>query len=90
MPVFTHANEQDWNENALLPVPVGDKLMVKEELQPASIFFPCTATIGLAMVDIAFHVSLPILLLQILFVLHLTVKGKDYWQKFHGLFESEP
>ena len=81
MQVFTIANAQDseTREDQLpnQPVPVGDKLMVKEELKPASIFFPCTAILGLGLLDISFHVPVPVLLLQMLFVLHLT-KGEKH------------
>ena len=94
MPVLTGAFEQDWNEHGhslrAYPVPDGSKLIVQKRLAPQSIFAPITASLGLGLLDISLHVPVPVLLLQILFVLHLTVKGKDYWQGFRKFFESEP
>jgi len=83
----------DWDEHEdeLFPlaVPVGNKLVVKTGIQPESIFFPCVSVIGLGMLDFSLHLPAPLLILQTLFVLHIMVRGKDYWQGFRRFFKSE-
>jgi len=84
----------DWDEHEdelfPLPVPVGNQLVVKTGIQPESIFFPCVFIIGLGMLDFSLHLPAPLLILQTLFVLHIMVRGKDYWQGFRRFFKGYP
>ena len=81
----------DWDEHEdeLLPVARSSKLVAKEKLEPVTIFAPLTAIIGLGMLDFSLHLPAPLLILQTLFVLHITVNGKEILQAFRTWLSSE-
>jgi len=55
----------DWDEHedSLLPLPEGDRLMVKG--QPTSVFFPVAFAIGSVFLEVALHLSLAFFLLEL-------------------------
>jgi hypothetical protein len=91
--VYTTPDGWDWDDDEYpllpMPIPVGDKLVVKGQIEPTSILFPVTATLGLGFLDLSLHLPVLVLILQALFVLHLTVKGEDYLQEIRTLFGLE-
>jgi len=79
----------DWDEHELLPlpVPVGDKLMVKGRSE--SVFFPVAFAIGSVFLEVALHLSLAFFLLELLLVVHFMTYHKEILQGFRQFFESE-
>jgi len=67
--VYRTPDGWDWDKHEaslfLLPVPVRNKLVVKEQREPEHIFFPCVAIIGFALFGLAFHIPLLLLFLQL-------------------------
>ena len=83
---YTTPDGWDWDDDEieLLPEPVlgGGKLVVKEGLEPVSIFFPCTAIVGFGVLDLTLHIPILMVVLQAWLVLHFV-------REFPKFFESE-
>jgi len=80
----------DWSEHEEdqhLPVPVGDKLVVKD--RQGSFFFPSVAFIGFGIFEVSLHLSLGVFLLELLLIVHFMTFRKEILQGFRKLLGAE-
>jgi len=80
----------DWSEHEedqLLPLPVGDKLLVST--RQGSFFFPVAFAIGSVFLEVALHLSLAFFLLELLLLVHFMTYHKEILQAFRKFLKSE-